>query len=73
MITDDQINEASEQYDPPNIEAKGFEEVEQAFSDGCKWRQEQAATDFLTFIQSTGLDQKEKDMIRGVFYDWQTS
>lgn len=29
-----------------------------------------AATDFPEFVESTGLSQKDKDLIKGVFYDW---
>lgn len=72
MITDEQILKASQEIAGNIVSLSSLERqiFQQLAYNGAKWMQEQTRTDFLAFVHSTSLDQKEKDLIRGVFYDW---
>lgn len=53
----------------------GTIENQVAFEDGIKWMQEQMQPEvpFTVFVQGLELSQKDKDLVKGVYYGWLTS
>lgn len=66
MITEQDINEESEKLFIFGIE-------HDCFKKGAKWFKEQSETSYINFIQQTELSQKDKDLVKGVFFDWLTT
>lgn len=78
QITEEQIKEAAEDNALHCAVVRSSSKGDLSFGEwnrknfkaGARWMQEQQKTAFLDFIQSTELSQKDKDLVKGVFYGW---
>lgn len=73
MLTYKQISDAAvdrSEFTHGKTPTEGRVHFRVGFIDGVDWAQTETKTKFLSFIQSTELSQKDKDLIKGVFYGW---